>query len=248
MKTLPPEALLTEAEAAAMCCVLVTRLGGSYPRILGIRLASGDSDEVFKWFIAAILLGAPVRADRAIAAYSALDAHFLLGPTELAAVSQATLAGLLTGAGVHAYARRVALTLHLVAESIADEYDNDINRLHFFAGDASDLMGRLGSLGSGLSRRAVGVFLREMCGVWEKVPQNLNSMALYAAHNLGFAGLQRSSAFADELRDLWEKAAQGERTFADFEAALMRLGENYCSMGRCVSCPMVKLCVGKVHA
>ena len=72
-------------------------------------------------------------------------------------------------------------------------------------------------------------------------------MAVDAARHLGFIDSRRRSDAACELRDVWERAAHGERTFADFEAALVRLGENYCGMRRCVSCPMVQLCTGKVY-
>jgi len=245
MKTLPPEARLTEAEAAAMCGVLVTRLGGSYSRLLDIRLASRDSDEVFKWLVGAILLGAPLRADRAIAAYVALNTHSLLNSTALAVVSEPVMVDLLRHSGVHEYARRLTSTLRLVAGSVAGNYDNDINRLHFFAEDANDIVCRLRSLGAGLSRRVVGLFLREMGGVWDKSPQGISTLAIDAAHHLGFIEVRRHSDSASELRDVWERAAHGERTFADFEAALVRLCENYCSMRRCVACPMLKLCTSK---
>ena len=248
MKTLPLEARVTEAEATAMCGVLVTRLGGSYSRLLGIRLASRDSDEIFKWLVAAILLGAPVRADRAIAAYAAMDSHSLLDSTSLGVVREPVLVDLLHRAGIDNYARRLTSTLRLVAGSVAGAYDNDINRLHFFADDASDVVYRLRSLGAGLSRHVVGLFLREMGGVWEKSPQGIPSTAIDAARHLGFIESRRHSESAFELHDLWDRAAHGERTFADFEAALVRLGENFCSMRRCASCPMAKLCTGKLSS
>jgi len=245
MKTLPREVRVTDSEAAATCGVLVTRLGGSYSRLLGIALASRDSDEILKWLIAAILLGAPVRADHAIAAYAALKSHSLLDVDALCAVSEASLVDLLTGAGVHGYSRRIAATLRSVAGSVANTYEKDVNRLHFFADDASDLVSRLRSLGSGLSRRVVALFLREMSGVWEKAPQGLPYVAIDAARHLGLVESRRMTESADELLNVWEKASHGDRTFGDFEAALARLGENYCGMRRCVSCPMVKLCVSK---
>ena len=231
-----------------MCGVLVTRLGGSYSRLLGIGLASRDSDEIMKWLVAAILLGAPVRADHAIAAYAALKSHSLLDVDALASANEAALADLLAQAGVHGYSRRIATTLRSVAASVADTCEKDVNRLHFFADDASDLVYRLRSLGSGLSRRVVGLFLRELNGVWEKAPQGLPSAAIDAARHLGLVDSRRFSEAADELHGVWERADHGERTFADFEAALARLDENYCSMRRCVSCPMVKLCASRTFA
>lgn len=249
MKTLASEVHTVEsAEAAATCGVLVTRLGGSYSRLLGIGLASKDSDEVFKWLMAAVLLGAPIRAGRAIDAYAAFESRSLLRPGRLANASEATVVQLLNCVSVQAYSSRIAATLRSVAGSVEKDYDYDINRLHFFAEDAAGLEQRVRSLGTGLSRRVVAVFLREMRGVWEKVPQEFPPMAVEAARHLGLTEARRLYEATDELRDVWESAAHGERTFSDFQAALVRLGENYCSMRRCASCPMAKLCVSRLVA
>ena len=86
LKNLILEQRLTEAEASAVCSVLVTRLGGSCSTLLGIKLAGMESDETFKWFVAAILLGSPVRAASALAAYRTLASQGLLEPRSLALV------------------------------------------------------------------------------------------------------------------------------------------------------------------
>lgn len=241
------EQRLTEAETGAVCNVLVTRLGGSYSRLLGIRLAGMESDETFKWFVAAVLLGSPVRAGSALSAYRALDSRALLDPKGLAAVDESDLVDCLLAAGITGYTRRIAATLRLAAGSLVVDYDADINRLHFFAEDASDLNRRLRLLGRKVPHRAVNLFLREMRGVWEKAHPGLSDAAVEAARCLGIIGNHNvAGEVAEELHATWERTGHAGRTYADFEVALVRLGENYCEMRRCISCPMKKLCVSCV--
>jgi endonuclease III len=236
---------LTEAEASAVCSVLVTRLGGSYSRLLGIKLDAMGSDECFKWLVAAILLGSPVRAGSALAAYRRLESLDLLEARRLATVNDQVLVDVLLSAGVTGYTRRIAATLRLAVESLVNDYDGDVNRLHFFAEDGHDLVNRLRQLGRKVPRRAVSLFLREMRGVWDKAHPGLPASAVEAASCLGIVGAASADEVADELHTVWERANHGGRSYADFEVALVRLGENYCEMRRCVSCPMGKLCVSR---
>jgi len=240
------ERRLTEAEVSAVCNVLVTRLGGSYSGLLGIRLASMDSDEAFKWFVAAMLLGSPVRAASALAAYRALGSQGLLEPHQLATVDEGALVETLAACGITGYARRIGLGLRLGAESLIADYDADINRLHFFAEDASDLVRKLRQLGPKMSHRAVNLFLREMSGVWDKARPGLSAAGVAAACRLGIVGAGTSTGEAvDRLRAAWERTPHTARTYADLEVALVCLGEKFCEKRLCVSCPMDKLCASR---
>jgi hypothetical protein len=237
---------LTDAEASAVCDVLVTRLGGSYSRLLGIKLAGMQSDESFKWFVAAVLLGSPVRAGTALAAYRALESRGLLEARALATTDDAVLVEWLLAAGVTGYTRRIAGTLKLAVQSLVASYDADVNRLHFFAEDEDDLVLRLRQLGRRVPRRAVSLFLREMRGVWDKAHPVLPPAAIEAAQCLGILDEGGSHGEPDEnLRSMWERSPHADRTYADLEVALVRLGENYCEIRRCTSCPMGRLCVSR---
>jgi len=95
-------------------------------------------------------------------------------------------------------------------------------------------------------RRVVVLFLREMRGVWDKARPGLSSPVIEAARCLGVIDTSGIAEATDQLHSVWEKADQSGRTYADLEAALARLGENYCRMRRCVSCPLSKLCISWV--
>jgi hypothetical protein len=237
------EQRLTEAEASAVCIVLVTRLGGSYSRLLGIKLAawirmnasSGSSRHSSRL---------AVRAGSALAAYRGLS---LLTSSSSSSVNRqrSGAAGGVAHRRRHRYTRRIVATLRLAVESLVNDYDGDVNRLHFFAEDGHDLVNRLRQLGRKVPRRAVSLFLREMRGVWDKAHPGLPASAVEAASSLGIVDAASVDEVADELHTVWERANHGGRSYADFEVALVRLGENYCEMRRCVSCPMGKLCVSR---
>ena len=237
--------VLTRNEAAVVCSVLVTRLGGSYSRLLGIRLARMESDETFKWFAAALLIGSPVPAAAAFAAYRELEARDVLTPQSLFHCGEGALITVMAGANVGRYSRRVAVVLHSACGSLITDYDSDINRLHFFAEDNDDLIERLRRLGTGMPRRTVGLFLREMKGVWDKARPRLSPSAFEAALRLGLTAAGKAERMSEALDDVWEEAGGAGRTYADFEVALVRLGEHYCSARKCICCPMKKLCVAR---
>jgi len=94
------EQRLSDAETGAVCNVLVTRLGGSYSRLLGLSLAGMESDETFKWFVAAVLLGSPVRTGSALSAFRELERRNLLTARGLLAVDEKSLVDALLVSGV----------------------------------------------------------------------------------------------------------------------------------------------------
>lgn len=237
--------VLPHHEAGAVCSVLVTRLGGSFSRLLGIRLAGMESDETFKWFVAALLVASPMPAAAAFAAYRELERRDMLTPRALFDYGEAPLTNLLMEAEGGRYSRRVAVVLHSACGSLITDYDSDVNRLHFFADHNDDLIERLRRLGTGVPQRAVAFFLREVKGVWDKARPRLSPLAIEAAHCLGLTGPGRVEHVAEALDEVWEGTGGGGRTYADFEVALARLGENYCRARRCISCPMKKLCVAR---
>jgi endonuclease III len=243
-KSLEPQ-LLTGHEASAVCSVLVTRLGGSYSRLLGIRLAGMESDEAFKWLVAALLIGSPIPPSSALSAYRELERRGILAPAALSGTEIDALASVLVEAGCGAYSRRVAELVRSVCASLATDYDSDINRLHFFAEDNDDLIERVRSLGNGVPRRTVGLFLREMKGIWDKARPRIAPSAIEAAGRLGFVNPDHVDHIAETLHEVWEHAGGSGRTYADFEVALVRLGDNYCSARKCIACPMKKLCVAR---
>lgn len=62
---------------------LVKALGGKFSTALGIDLASGESTEIFKWLLAAILFGARISGRIAVQTYNEFARENLLTPNKL---------------------------------------------------------------------------------------------------------------------------------------------------------------------
>ena len=54
---------------------LVKNFGERYPSLMGINIESGSEREIFKWFLASILFGAPIRTENAIKTYKCFERH-----------------------------------------------------------------------------------------------------------------------------------------------------------------------------
>lgn len=62
---------------------LVGRFGQKYSEVLGISLEGGDDGEIFKWFLASILFGAPITESSAIKTCKCFKKYGLLTPQKI---------------------------------------------------------------------------------------------------------------------------------------------------------------------
>ena len=62
---------------------LLQTLGGRFSTSLGINLASGDSEEIFKWFLASILFGARIGEKIAASTYREFERRGVLAPQRI---------------------------------------------------------------------------------------------------------------------------------------------------------------------
>ena len=222
---------------AGLVARLVKSLGGSYAAVLGIDLPSVQSDEVFKWFLASMLLGNKVDEAIALRTYREFQKFGILLPELILGAGWQDLVSLLHRAGYAAYDIRTADRVLEAVETLKKEYDGDLNRLHFFAEDATDLQIRLRSLGKRMSPLVLEVFLRELRGLWEKANVPLSEPALLAARNLGLVRAADATAGLREFKAWWEQGGESGHSYSDFEVALVRQGSDYCSKRGCLICP-----------
>ena len=113
------------------------------------------------------------------------------------------------------------------AIKLIEEYEGDLNRLHAAAADAEDLERRLQKFW-GVGPATCGIFLRELRGLWPKASPGLGSLAQLAADHLGI----------DDAAAFWRAHAVDGHDYRHFEAALTRLGKNFCRRGRCRKAPI----------
>jgi endonuclease III len=113
------------------------------------------------------------------------------------------------------------------SRKLIDEYGGDLNALHASAGDTEDLVARLLQF-KGVGPATAGIFLRELRGLWPKADPPLGRLAHLAGGHLGIA----------DPKGFWRRRAVPGYDFRHFEAALTRLGRDFCRRGRCSQAPV----------
>jgi endonuclease III len=221
---------------------LVGALGGSYSSELGINLASLQSDEVFKWFLASMLLGVNNRQRVAIRAYREFEKAGVLSLERLLTTDWQSLVDTLDRGGYVMYNFKTATGLIEAAWTLNQQYQGDLNRLHFFTRDEKDLERRLRALGERVTPTVVKVFLRDMRGLWEKAEPPLEKDVLLALKRLQLADTTSPVLAMEELRIRWEDSGINQTQFSVLENALTKLGKSYCRKMKCDRCPVKTEC------
>ena len=232
----------SEIAQQGLCMELVKKLGSAYSSALGINLACTGSDEVFKWFLASVLFGARIGESIAMNTYKELEKAKMLCPDSMLETGWQGLVDILDRGGYVRYDFKTATKLLEVTQTLKDKYEGDLNRLHFFAKDRRDLEKKLQRLGKGIGPVTANIFLRELRDIWEKAELPLSAPAFLATRNLGLTQATDAAVALEELKTMWETGEQGEVRFSDLEAALVRIGKNYCCKKKCLVCPMKEEC------
>ncbi|MGA7873724.1 MAG: hypothetical protein WCA22_22785 [Candidatus Binatus sp.] len=205
---------------------LVETVGGRFSAKLGIDLQSRDSSELFKWFLAAMLFGARISETLAARTYGEFAKRRLLEPKSITRCGWNGLVEVLDAGGYARYDFKTASKLLEVSKSLTDRYAGDLNRLHEAALDAHDLEDRLKKLGKGVGDTTVGIFLRELRGIWEKADPVPSELVIDAATCLRLIprSLKNRRAILNLLKKKWRIESNRSKDFADFEAGLVRYG------------------------
>lgn len=206
---------------------LLASHGELFSAQLGIRLESLQGDELFKWFLACLLFGARITETIAIRTFRAFVGHGLLTPQAIAAADFGELLQIMAEGGYVRYDGITSRKVQDAARKLLAEYEGDLNRLNQAAVDAEDLMARLMEFG-GVGPATAGIFLRELRGLWPKAEPPLGELARLAADHLG---IPAPHAF-------WCRHAVAGYDFRHFEAALTRIGKDFCRRRRCSQAPI----------
>lgn len=220
---------------------LVERLGEPYHRSLGIDVSRRDSDEIFKWFLASVLFGARISETIAIRTYRQLERDGLLTPERILARGWSRLVESLDKGGYVRYDYKTADKLLLLSDALLRKYKGDLNRMHDEARDPADLEAKLKEL-KGVGDVTVNIFLRELRGTWPKANPLPQEHVILAAKKLGLIGVEDRCKALNELLRAWRTNALPNRSFVNFEVALLRLGKLYCRKSRCDDCVAQKWC------
>lgn len=215
-----------------MIKTLLERFGQSFSEELGINLDSGRSAEVFKWFLASILFGARISETIAKNTYKAFEKYNLLTCEKILKTDIGFLINPIMREG--GYVRYDGVTSRKILEvcqKLMGEYEGDVNQIHRKAKTPKDLEEKLLKF-KGIGPTTVNIFLRELRGIWEKANPGFSELVKLAVVHLGIK----------DIKGYWTKNKVKNYSFVNFEAALLRLGKNFCHKNKCKICPVVKYC------
>lgn len=203
------------------------QFGGSYAAQLGIDLDSGQSSEIYKWFLASVLFGARISETTAIHTYREFERAGALSPRKILDAGWDKLVEILDRGGYTRYDFKTATKLLNVNQALIEQYGGDLNVLHQRSKGASDLEQCLKNLGKGIGEVTVNIFLRELRGIWRKAEPLPSELVVAAAQVLGFLPdeVTDGRCVLDGLTARWRTEGKKQKDFPHFEAALVRYGK-----------------------
>lgn len=222
---------------------LLEKFGKRYSEVLGINLDSGKDEEIFKWFLASVLFGAPITETSVIKTYKCFQKYEVLTPERILETGWEGLVRILDEGSYTRYDFKTADKLLEVMQTLMEKYNGSLNLLHSKASNAKALENGLENLGKGIGDVTVSIFLRELREVWEKTKPNPTSLVVSAAKNLGVVKNETAETALKQLEDFWVRNKVAGESFVNFETALLRLGKNFCRKGKCFSCPVERDCL-----
>ncbi len=230
-------------ERGELIKILVQSLGKKFSSRLGIDLSSTKNEEIFKWFLASILFGARISETIVVETYKEFEKENVVSPLKILKTGWDGLVKILDKGGYVRYDFKTATKLLEVMRNFKDKYGEDFSRLYQEAGNSRDLEKRIKNLGKGIGEVTVGIFLRELRGLWQKVDPPLSPLVFMAARNLRLVGEEDTALSGlEKLRLLWKENQVSKKEFADFEVALLRLAKDWCRRGKCRDCIVKKYC------
>ena len=219
---------------------LIENVGGRFSVALYIDLSSQNAAEIFKWFLASVLFGTRISERIVIKTYKEFEKEGILSPAVILDTGWDGLVEILDRGGYVRYDFKTATKLLDLSTALMDKYNGNLNVLHLTASGPRDLEVRLKALAKGIGDVTVNIFLREMREIWGKAepfPSDLVVMAATHMRIISARSKDRESVLA-LLKKKWTYEDMKRKDFPDFEAALLRLGKDYCRKGLCYSCPM----------
>jgi len=187
----------------------IKKYGKKYSEIMGINVKK----EPFKWFLASILFGAPIRESTAIKTYKVFESYGYTTPERIIKAGWDELVKCLDEGGYTRYDFKTADKILEVCKNLKKE---GLKEIYKKAKDEKDLENRLKNLGKGIGDATISIFLREID--WGR--HKINKYAEMASRNIG-----------KEIKSIEE------------EIALMKLGRDYCRKEKCNDCPLSHACI-----
>lgn len=225
---------------------LIKNFGETYAENLGINLKNATSEKLFEWFFASILFGARISEKIAIKTFQEFKKHKILTPDAILKAGWDKLVEILDLGGYVRYDFKTATKLLEIAHFLKEKYDGNLQKIHDKALNSKDLERKLMEF-KGVGETTINIFLRELRETWKKANPPPQPYTLLAAKNLGLIKVKEETTHEKfealkKLKTLWENYPVENKNFTHFEAALTKIGKNYCRKNKCNQCPIKNEC------
>ncbi|WP_123681129.1 DNA methylase [Curtobacterium sp. PhB115] len=127
---------------------------------LGIDLSDGKPQQLYRWFLASMLFGRPIRQERAAETYHALIEHGFTSPGKFAGAGREQLRGVLDEGGYGRFDYQMTDALHETMRTL-DADEGSVSHLVKTAASRKELRERLGQL-KGIGPKTIEIFLRDI--------------------------------------------------------------------------------------
>ena len=221
----------------------VENFGQRYSEILDIDLSSGKDEEIFKWFMASILFGAPITEKAVVKTYKCFEKYKAQTPKRILETGWDGLVKILDEGSYTRYDFKTADKLLEVMQNLTERYGGSLTLLCTKASNGQDLEKRVKDLGKGIGDVTISVFLRELRDVWEKANPNPTSLVVLSAKKMEIVREEAAENVLKQLKDFWSKNKVAGKSFINLETALLRLGKDFCRKEKCAVCPVKDECL-----
>ena len=204
---------------------LIRRFTKTYSEELGINLNRKKPKEIFKWFLASILFGHRISEKIAKNTYREFEKEELLSPQAILDAGWNELVRVLDNGGYVRYDFSTASALLEIMKDLKEKYGS-LEKLYEQSNDSKDLEKKLQEF-KRVGPTTVNIFLRELRAVWPKADPRISRFVKLAAKNLKI-----------DLKKFNKKTWK----FVKLEAALLRLGKDFCWKKKCRICEFREFC------
>ena len=190
----------------------------TYSQELGLDLRR--EEDRFKWFLASILFAKRISSEIARRTYKEFEREGIVTPEKIIESGWDKLVEVLDLGGYVRYDFSTASNLLEIAVSLKEKYGS-LETSYTQARSSRDLENRLLEF-KGVGATTVGIFLRELKGIWEKAKPQPSPLAKEVASSLGLG--------------------EEELELPGMESSLVRINLEFCRRKRCSSCPVKDEC------
>lgn len=198
---------------------IIEKNSKSYSEIFNFDLKK----DPFPMFLLSVLLGARISENIAIKTFNIFINKKILTPEKIIETGWDNLVKILDYGGYTRYDFKTASKLIEMSENIIKM--GGLKSIHNNSKDFDDLIKNLKSLASGIGDITIGIFLREMVGIWEKARPYPSEYVKIAINNL--------NVNFSEYKEI---------SYAKIEYFLMKVGKN-CIKNACENCVVKNYCI-----